>query len=181
MPAAPPVLPAHVLHRVLALSRIDGWGIVIVAGLSGTVTLVQGHGLVTIAALLVVMAGAGELLGRRRLLRRDPRGLDWMIGAQLFLLIVIWGYAWYRWRYFDPAALWAELPGFARAKLDRDLLAAGLDPELDRALLLDLMNTLTCFVLALVSLVYQGGLAVYFATRRAPVRQALLASPPPPA
>lgn len=174
MPSAPPVLPAHALHRVLAVARVDGWVVVIIAGLSGLVTLLQGNGPVTVAALLVLLAGAGELHGHRRLGRHDPRGLGWMIGAQLGLLVVIWAYAWWRWRFFDPAALWAELPGFAQAKLDRDLLAAGLDPELDRPLLLELMNTLTCAVLALVSLAYQGGLAVYYLTRRALVRQALI-------
>lgn len=176
MPAAPPLLPAHALHRVLAIARVDGWSIVIIAGLSGLVTLIQGHGLVTVTALLVVLAGAGELYGRRRLLRRDSRGLGWMIGAQLVLLVLIWSYAWYRWRYFDPATLWAELPGLVRTALERELLAAGLDPELDRPLLLDLMNTLTCAVLALVSLAYQGGLAFYYLRQQKCVRLALSAT-----
>lgn len=169
----PPVLPARALSRVLAVARVDGWSVVIIAGLGGLVSLVQGQGALTAAALLVVGTGAGELHGRNRLLRRDPRGLAWMIGAQLVLLAVIWGYAWYRWQYFDPAALWAELPGFAQAKMDHDLLAAGLDPELDRPLVLELMNTLTCTVLALVSFGFQGGLACYYAAHHSRVRQAL--------
>lgn len=173
MSTVPPVLPARALQRVLAIARVDGWIIVLIAGLSALVSLIQGQAVLTVATWLVVLAGTGELHGRNRLLRHDPRGLAWMIGAQLVLLAIIWGYAWYRWQYFDPAVLWAELPGFAQAKLDHDLLAAGLDPELDRPLVLELMNTLTCTVLALVSLVFQGGLACYYAAQHGRVRQAL--------
>jgi hypothetical protein len=180
MSVAPPVLPEKALHRVRAIARADGWSIVIIAALGGLVSLLQGGWIATAAALLVVLAGTGELHGRRLLLRRKSSGCVWLIAAQLFLLAVIWAYAWWRWRYFDPATLWAELPGFAQAKLDRDLLAAGLDPEFDRPLLLDLMNTLTCAILALVSLVYQGGLACYYAAQRHRVRQALADLPAPP-
>ena len=175
----PPILPGHRLQRVLTIARVDGWSIVIIAGLSGLVTLIQGNWLVTLAAGLVVLTGAGELHGRRLLQRGSDSGLSWMIGAQLLLLLVIWIYAWCRWRYFDPAALWAELPGFVRTEVDRQLLTAGLDPALNRPFLLQLTNTLTCLVLSLVSVIYQGGMAIYYSAQRPHVRQALLASPPP--
>ncbi|AOS43702.1 hypothetical protein Verru16b_00755 [Lacunisphaera limnophila] len=179
MSAAPPVLPDQALRRVLAIARADGWSVVLIAALGGLVTVVQGAWIETAAAGLVVLAGLGELHGHRRLLRRDAQGLGWMIAAQLFLLAVIWAYAWWRWRYFDPAGLWAELPGLVRTELDRQLLIAGLDPELDRPFLLQLVNRLTCFVLAVVSAVYQGGLAAYYALQGNRVRQALAAPPPP--
>jgi hypothetical protein len=53
---------------------------------------------------------------------------------------------------------------------------AGLDPALHRPLLLAWTNQLTCIVLAGVSLVYQGGLAFWYARQRTAIRQALLAS-----
>ena len=173
MSAAPPVLPEKTLHRVLAIARGDGWSIVIVAALGGLVSLVQGGWFATAAALLVVLAGAGELHGRRLLLRHEPRGVNWLVGAQLFLLVVIWVYTWYRWRFFDPAAVWAEMPAFVRTELDRQMLVAGLEPEFDRPPLLRMMNVLVCAILAFVTLLYQGGLALYYARQRDRIRQAL--------
>jgi hypothetical protein len=159
---------------MLAVSRIDGWSVVIVAALSAVVSLVQGSWFPTGIALLVLMAGGAELRGRGQLVRGRVSGLAWMIGAQWGLLLVIWIYAWWRWRTFDPAALWAELPGFARTKIDHDLLAAGLDPESERPLLLGMVNTLTCLALVLVSLLFQGGLALYYGTQRQAASEALI-------
>jgi hypothetical protein len=175
----PPLLPDQRLRRVLAISRVDGWSVVAIAALSGVISLIQGSWFSAVLAWLVVLAGGTELHGRARLLRGQTSGLSCLIAAQWLLLILIWIYAWWRWRYFDPAAFWAELPRFVQAKLDGDLLAAGLDPALDRPLLLDMVNTLTCLLLAFVSLLFQGGLALYYRVQREAVSQALLASPPP--
>jgi len=173
----PPLLPAHSLRRVLAISRVDGWSVVGVAGLSALLSFWQGRSAMAAAALLVALAGAVELHGRRLLLLRQPQGLGRLIGAQVFLLIIIWLYAWHRWQHFDADALWAELPGFLQAHVTNSLLDAGLDPEFHRQILLKLANQLTCAVLALVSLAYQGGLAFWYGRQRARIRQALLASP----
>lgn len=171
--SAPPVLPGKTLQRVLAIARADGWSIAIVAGLSSLVSLVQGAWFSAAAGILATLAGLAELHGRSRLLQREPRGLSWLVGAQLGLLVVVWIYAWARWRFFDPEALWTELPTLARTLISHRMTTAGLDPELDRALFLGVMNALVCLILAGVTLLYQGGLALYYAWQRAPVRQAL--------
>ncbi len=176
---APPPLPPSPLRRLLAIAQVDGWSIVIVAGAGTLLSLWQTSWLAAAAGALAGLAGLGELRGRRDLLQGRPRGLRWLAGSQLFLLAVIWSYAWCRWRFFDPQTLWQELPALARAEIDRQLTAAGLIPELDRPLLLQMMNSLVCLMLAIVSLVYQGGLALYYATRRRTVAEALLATPPP--
>lgn len=173
MSAPPPVLPDRALHRVLAIARVDGWSIVIVAALGGLYSLVTGGWLAAGTAALVVLAGWGELHGRRILQNGEVHGLRWLIGAQLALLAVIWAYAWCRWWFFDPAAMWAELPGLAQAEIDRQLLAAGLIPELDRPLLLTMMNALVCVLLAAITLLYQGGLALYYTLKRRTVAKAL--------
>lgn len=175
---APPPLPLSPLRRLLAIARVDGWSIVIVAGAGTLVAIAQTSWLAAIAGSLILLAGLGELHGRRALLAGRPVGLRWLVGSQLFLLAIIWVYAWCRWRFFDPTAMWAELPALAQTQIDRQLLAAGLVPEFDRPLLLQMMNGLVCLVLAIVSLFYQGGLAAYYATRRRMVTEALLATPP---
>lgn len=174
----PPLLPERTLARVLAIARGDGWSIVIVAALGGLYSLATGGWLATGAAALVVLAGAGELHGRRLLLKRDRRGLRWLIGAQLALLVIIWIYAGCRWWFFDPVALWQELPALARAEIDRQLLAAGLQVELDRPLFLKVMNALVCLLLVILTFFYQGGMALYYTLKRRAVTEALLATPP---
>lgn len=174
----PPLPPfERSFRRVLAISQVDGWCLVVVAALGVLGSLLQGGYLVTTAGLLVILAGTGELHGRRLLLRHDARGLGWLVGAQLFLLAVIWTYAWARWRYFNAAALWAELPRLAQEEITRQLLVAGLDPALDRPLLLQMMNLMVCVLLVFLTLLYQGGLALYYTLQHRHVRQALLAPP----
>ena len=174
----PPLLPDRSLKRVLAIARGDGWSIVIVAALGGLYSLVTGSWFAAGTAALVVLAGWSELHGRRLLLERESRGLRWLIGAQLSLLAIIWIYAVCRWWFFDPAALWAELPSLAQAEIDRQLLAAGLLPELDRPLLLQMMNTLTCLLLIVLTFFYQGGMALYYTLKRRAVTEALQTPPP---
>lgn len=174
----PPLLPDRSLKRVLAIARGDGWSIVIVAALGGLYSLATGSWFAAGTAALVVLAGWSELHGRRLLLERESRGLHWLIGAQLSLLAIIWIYAVCRWWFFDPAALWAELPSLAQAEIDRQLLAAGLLPELDRPLLLQMMNALTCLLLIVLTFFYQGGMALYYTLKRRAVTSALQTPPP---
>lgn len=178
MQVPPPLPPPAPLRRVLAIARADGWSIVIVAGAGTLITLAQGAGWAATAGLLVLLAGLGELHGRRLLLQGRPVGVRWLAGAQLFLLAVILAYAWGRWRFFDAKAFWQELPALVQTQIDGQLLAAGLIPDLDRPLLLRLTNNLVCLVLAVVSLFYQGGLALYY-TRQRPAIAAALRPPPP--
>jgi hypothetical protein len=178
MSVAPPVLPEKALRRVLAIARADGWSIVVVASLGGLYSLTQPSWLFTGTSVLVVLSGLAELHGRRLLLRNESRGVAWLIRAQLALLAVIWIYAWFRWRLFDPQAMWAELPALAQAEIDRQLNAAGLIPELDRPLLLRMMNALVCLLLAFLTLLYQGGMAAYYTLKRRAVTEALQSQPP---
>ena len=175
----PPPLPDRRLRRLLAIARMDGWSIVLVGAVGGAWALWQHAWAEAAAAGLVLAAGAGELQGHARLQRGDPRGMDWLVRAQFCLLGIIWAYAWWRWRTFDPATFWAQMPAMVRAELDRQMFEAGLEPALDRPYVLAGMNLMVCTLLAFLTLLYQGGLALYYTFRRRAVTEALLASPPP--
>jgi len=164
---------------VLGVAAADGWSVIIVAAAGGAVSALYGGWVAAGTALLAGLAGAGELLGRRRLQQGDPAGLRWLIGAQLGLLVFVCAYAWWRWHDFDAAAFWSLLPGLAQERITHELVTAGFDAELDRPLFLQTMNALMCVILAALTLLYQGGLAAYYAWEGPRVRQALLASPPP--
>ncbi len=177
MPKSPPPLPGKTLARVLALSRANAWSVTAVAGLSTVAALAQAHWATAGFGVLATLAGLLELRGQARLRRDDARGLRGMIGAQFLLLAVGWAYAWFRWRHFDADALWSELPAFSQAQVTSQMQAADLDPEIDRPLLLRLMNIIVCVTLVLVTFVYQGGLALYYAAKSGVIRAALASSP----
>ncbi|MBL9214645.1 MAG: hypothetical protein JNG83_04130 [Opitutaceae bacterium] len=163
----PPLLPAadRSLQRALQVARIDGWGVAGFSALCGLAALVQAQWTALGWCALAGGCGLLELHGRRRLRQSRPVGTVWLVNSQCLLLAVIWAYLWSRWQHFDPDAFWAQMPELARVKLNNDMRAAGLDPDYDRPALLLLMNQLVCVVAAAVSLLYQGGLGIYYAVK----------------
>ena len=159
---APPLLPDARLQRALEVARVNGRGVLWLCVASAVCAPFLGDWTEAGFALVAAASGLMELHGRRRLLAADPRGRRWLVGAQAWLLVLIVGYAAWRWLYATPEQVWQLLPGFLQRHIDRELLAAGLDPALDRPLLLNLTNKLTSACLVFVGLVYQGGLAVYY-------------------
>jgi hypothetical protein len=159
---APPLLPSPALRRLLAVARFDGWSIIVAAGLGLLLALAQGARGFAGVSLLALFAGVAELQGRRLLLRGDPAGRGWLVGVQAVLLALVWAYAWYRWQHFDAMGFWHQLPAPIQSQLSLQMALAGLDPEFDRVVLLELTNRLTCATLAFVTLLYQGGMILYY-------------------
>jgi len=158
----PPPLPSTRLHRVLAIARADGWSMLAVSGISLLTLLWQRAFGIAAAAALVALSAVAELHGRRLLLRGAASGRGWLMGAQAVVLVTVWAYAWYRWHHFDFNGLWSQLPGFYQEMITAQLAAQGLDPAADRVTLLFLVNQLVALALALVTLLYQGGLILYY-------------------
>lgn len=163
--SSPPPLPAEVRQRMTGVARTNGLCVLLFAGLSLAAAALAGYWDLVGWSALALLAGGLEWRGQAALRQGDPQGLVGMIGAQFLLLAVIWAYAWLRWRNFDPDAYWAQIPTFAQELLLQRMRSEGLDPDLDRPILLLLSNALTCICLAAVSLVYQGGLAAYYAVK----------------
>lgn len=176
LPVNPPPLPGPVTRRVLALSRINGWGVAGFALLSALVALVR-NDIVTVGwCMLAATSGQMELHGGGRLRTGHPGGIGWMIAAQFWLLGTILFYAWLRWSEFEAAAFWDSLPVLAQNEVDRQLAAAGIGED-ERPAFLAYLNAAICLSLLLTSLVYQGGLALYYAFKLRAVRNEI-ASPP---
>lgn len=161
----PPLLSAAPFQRAASVSRANGWSIAGFAGICALVSLAQLDWTGAAWSVLAAACGAWELRGQARLRRGDTGGFRAMIGSQFALIAVIWAYAFLRWRNFSPDAFWNELPGLARSSLDAQFQAAGIDPTFDRPYFLKLLNLLLCLCLGLVTLIYQGGLAIYYAAR----------------
>jgi len=147
------------------IARTNGLSVIVIAGLSLLAAVIPGYWDLVGWSALAVVAGGLEWRGQQALRRGNPEGLVGMIGAQFLLLAVIWAYAWLRLRNFDPDTYWAQIPPFAQDLLLQRMRSEGLDPAQDLPLLLQLSNALTCICLAAISLVYQGGLAAYYAVK----------------
>ncbi len=160
------------LKRVLAISRFNGWSVVFIAGLGTLLTLVLGDLLGTLIGLLAVVSGWMELRGHWKLKRRDPTGMTWLVRSQMLLLTVILVYCVSRLGSFDADT--------AMGNLTPDMEASLKEVGLERADILPMVRTsflVTYLTVAVVCLIYQGGMALYYRRKTGLVTEAL--TPPP--
>jgi hypothetical protein len=172
MSNATPTPQAKVLQRVLSVSRLNGWSVAVVAALGTLVTLALGDLSGTLVGLLAVGSGTMEIRGHKRLKRRDPEGMKWLVRSQLLLLGVLLAYCATRLGSFDADT--------AMANLTPDMEALLKEAGLARSDILPLVRTAylgTYTAVALTCLIYQGGLALYYRSRIRPVTEALAAPP----
>ena len=116
-----------------------------------------------------------ELRGRRRLLRRDPAGLPQLVRAQMFLLAVILVYCASRLGSFDQDSMLANLTPDMKAMLKE----SGVEIA-DILPLVRMTFFATYGLLAVLTLVFQGGLVLFYRSKAALVTAALTPPPEPP-
>lgn len=163
------------LKRVLKISRANGWSVVIVAGLGALLALALGDWLSLGLGLLVAGFGGLEVRGNRLLRKRDPEGMKWLVRSQMLLLALILAYCASRLGSFDAES--------AMANLTPDMEALLKEAGLSRADILPLVHQMFLLLyisVALASLIYQGGLALYYRSKTRPVTEALAVPPLPP-
>lgn len=164
----PPLLPAETLARVMRMARLDGTGVLALAG-AGTLGLAaMGDRSGAFIGLLVAGAGAVELHGAGLLRNGESRGLRWLVASQLYLLVAVLAYVGLRLTSYDPALINLVMTDSLRQRY----LDAGLEPDqIDRVV--QLSYYLTYALVGLLTLAYQGGMAIYYWRRRRAVTQAL--------
>jgi hypothetical protein len=169
----PPILPAETLKRVMRIARFDGLSLLIVAGgfalLSAASRDVSG----AVIGLLIAGAGAIELHGVG-LLKVGHNGMKWLVSSQLYLMATILAYAGFR--IMRPDVAWM-LPYVTGEAAEPILQAAQQEGMTVEQLLIGAMAMLYLIVAA-VTLVYQGGMTVYYLRRRKAVEAALLEDEP---
>ncbi len=168
---APPLLPEETFARVVRMANFDGTSVLLLGGFFALLTALSGEKPFAIVGLLAAGAGAVELHGVSLLRAGDRRGMPWIIASQPLLLVVILGYCGLRFTHFELP----DMPDSLRAMtaISAENLGLSVDDYLRR------INQLTLVVLALVAVVYQGGMALYYLRRREPVERALADDPPP--
>lgn len=164
-----------VIGRVLRVSGADSLGVMVVAGLALVYCLVAGH--FGVIPFCVVALGAGwiERAGRDRLAGGRGRAFPLLRVSQLVLLLTVCVYAVWRLMTWDAR----EILAVAESS---PLAGALLDGLPDRDLLvpfLDLAIRVFYILLIVLSVVFQGGMWVYY--RRAErIAGGLERAPAPP-
>lgn len=176
---SPAVSSEKTFRRVLAVSAFDGWSVVIVAGLCTVSSLVFFSWAGVLIGAPLTAAGIVELRGRSRLLRGQASGLGLLINAQLLILTLLVVYSVWNLLHYNEAALLARIP----AHLHNQLSQAGLRIEDLRPMLKPGYFAVYLAVIA-VSVLFQGGLALYYHSRKAAALSAMdshrdEAAPPP--
>lgn len=161
----PPLLPFEAYRRVLRLGKMDGLSVLLVAGAFALLQALGGDIPGAIVGLLIAGAGAVELHGVGLLEEAEARGMDWLIASQVFMLVSLLTYCAVRLAHIEiPPVPDALAPVI-------DASAARLD--ISREEYLRFIQRLGLQIVAVVSLLYQGGMAIYYLRRRQTVRRAL--------
>jgi hypothetical protein len=182
-----PRSPEDILNRVKRIARMDGWSVVIVAGLGTLVALAFGDPIGISVGLLVTLGGAFEVHGYRMLRRRNADGMRWLTRSQIVVMGTIWSYGLSRLFSFDPGYLQGQVIPNARTMLasygidlDAMLAQAGVNSA-------NIVPWVHLFFLVLygsvllITLLYQGGLFVYYRWRTDAVEKAMKLPPAVPA
>src|SRR3990172_1140324 len=167
-----PATAEQTRQRVLKISRVNGRCVAIVAAICTLVALLLGDWVSAGVSLFVTAGGLLELRGHRQLARGDVAGMRWLVRSQLWELGVICAYAVARLASFDEGLIRELAPPEIQDALKE--LGTSLEEILP-------MVRVAFFALYLVLIVatimYQGGLALYYSRRRGIVARALMDSP----
>ena len=165
---APPPLPEETLRRVARIARFDGISVAAVAGVFALLAASAHDVSGAVVGVIVAGAGAAELHGVSLLHGGEPRAVRWLIGSQLYLLVAILSYVTWRLGSPDPRMLDAM-----RAALTSDQRQLLQQSGVTEAEFLRMAIRLVYFCVGLATLVYQGGMIVYYSRRRAAIGHAL--------
>jgi len=178
MPAKPPPLPEAVYQRVMRVARVEGYSILIIAGMGAFMSAGAGSVIPAIAACLVAGAGAMEIHGSQQLARGDETAVNWLVRAQLLLMAIILAYSIWQLTHFDESFVRAQLPEFRRQMADISQKWNFDNPypyfsDEQLVSMTRLIHSLTYCAVGVVTCVYQGLMARYYHKRRTAIAQAL--------
>lgn len=165
MRRVPPLLPEEAFARVLRLARFDGLGVLAVAGFFAVLSALAGDRPGALIGLLIAGAGAIELHGASLLLHGERRGMRWLVFSQIYLMLTILGYCQYRMTNVDIGLLRQAITSDMKTQL------ASIGWTVDQ--FIRFVYRLTFVIVAVITVIYQGGMALYYLRRRGPVNRAL--------
>ena len=173
MSSKPPLLPTEIVARMLRVAHFDGGSVLVLCGALAIASAWYGDFTGAVIGALIAGAGAFELHGAGLIKAGEPRGLNWLIASQLYLLATILSYVGWRLTSYDPAAVRHILePMLHTSDLQAQLAEAGAT-EADLLAMVRTIYYAGFSLVAVGTLLYQGGMALYYHRRRAAVAAAL--------
>ncbi|MEO7413553.1 MAG: hypothetical protein ABIZ81_09355 [Opitutaceae bacterium] len=173
MTTTPPLLAHEIYVRVLRIARLDGMSVLGLAGFFALTAAGAGNVQGALVGVLIALAGALELHGASMLRQGDARGIDWLVRSQFYLLLMMLGYCGWRLTRIDLEPLRAAFQIALRSPMMQKSWAANQEMGMTEDQFLQQTYTLTYVLLAIATLIYQGGMALYYLRRRDPVTRAL--------
>jgi hypothetical protein len=168
----PSPFPEQRFQRLLSLARFDAISLIVVAGPAALWALATREWFTAACGLAVTLCGVLEWREQRRLARGCTAALGWMCVAQLVCLAAILLYAHQLAGLARADRILALLPDFTREQL----FEVFDDNESAEAFLLSVQHLMVAAI-AIVAILYQGGMAFFYLRSRALV-QRVLAEPP---
>ena len=158
---------------MLRVARLDGGSVLVLCGALAIASAWYGDFTGAVIGVLIAGAGAFELHGAGLIKAGEPRGLNWLVGSQLYLLATILSYVGWRLMSYDPAAMRRLLePVLHNPEIQAQFDETGVT-EADLLAMLRTYYFTGFKVVAVGTLLYQGGMALYYHRRRAAVAAAL--------
>jgi hypothetical protein len=158
--------PTEVLRRVTRVARFNGMAIL---GLSGAYALLSAASRDvsgSVIGLLVAAAGAIELHGSALLRAGRGNGMRWLVSSQFYLLATVLGYVAVRLANPDISVIRPVVT----TELAEQIRQAGMTVD---QFLVEFLR-LFYFCVAGATLLYQGGMILYYVKRRSAVEAAML-------
>ena len=146
-PAAPAPVP-------LRIAKLDGLGLLVMGVPSALFGIISASAVGTVIGVVVTLCGWAELDGHRRYTQLRPGSRLRLVGSQVTLVVVAWVYA--GWTLIHPEPLSPEIT---------DLLKESGEQTADIMGLVNHLRYIVAGAICLVTLLYQGGLAVYYASK----------------
>jgi hypothetical protein len=165
MMKAPPPLPEEIFQRVLRLAQFDGLSIAVVGSVCAVLAASLGDRIGAGIGVLVAGAGAVELHGVSLLRHSDARGMTWLVNSQCLILLAMLSYCALRLAHPQLEPLRAAVTDEMKQQLE--LIGWSIDH------FIGLVYRFTYFAVALATILYQGGMALYYFRRRGAVATAL--------
>jgi hypothetical protein len=165
----PPPLPLEILARVTRLARFDGTSILAVSGSVALLSAAYRDVTGATVGLLVAAAGAIELHGVGLLRTYNIAGMRWLVSAQVWLMGVVLVYVAYRFSRPDIEGFMQVVSaGPVADAFEQSAADAG---ETVRQYVLDAFRLFYVGV-GVLTVVYQGGMALYYLRRRGAIQVA---------
>ena len=170
---APPLLPSETLSRVVRTARMNGTVTLAIAGTFALISASDHDFSGTGIGIAIAAAGAMELHGITVIHNRDERGVSWLIWSQFILMALVLGYAYFRITHPPLEDLKASFNALYSPEKLAELKSAEDQLGLPNDQALKLLNSFSWGLIAFVTLLYQGGMMLYYSRRRAAISEAV--------